>query len=127
MQIPLLKGVKNILVMKCLHIGDVLLVTPTLRAFHESYPNAKLCVLVNSGAEEMLHGNPYVDEIIIYHRPRGCGFKRRVVIEWHLLRKIRKGNFDLAVDLTGGDHPSILGWLSGAKYRIGPYPDQKGW
>ena len=126
MQTPLLKGVKNILVMKCLHIGDVLLITPTLRALNEAYPNAKLYILVNSGTEEMLQGNPYIDEIIIYHRPRGRGFKRRVAIEWLLLREIRKRSFDLTVDLTGGDHPSILGWLSGAKYRIGPYPERKG-
>ena len=77
-----LKDVKNILVMKCLHIGDVLLITPTLRALNESYPNSKLYVLVNSGTEEMLQGNPYVDGLIIYHRPRGCGFKKRLPIEW---------------------------------------------
>jgi len=119
-------NVQRILVMKFLHIGDVLLITPTLRDLREAFPQAKLVVLVNQGTEEMLQGNPMIDEVLVYHRRRRCGPLGRLKIEKDLLKMIRSYHFDLTVDLTGGDRPALLGFLSGARFRVGPHPEGKG-
>ncbi|HEX9759161.1 MAG TPA: putative lipopolysaccharide heptosyltransferase III [Nitrospiria bacterium] len=112
--------------MKFLHIGDVLLITPTIRALHEFFPKAELVVLVNQGTEEMLQGNPLINEIMVYHRRKGCGPVERLKTEIDLLKRIRNNPFDLTVDLTGGDRPAFLGFLSGARIRVGPHPEGKG-
>jgi len=119
-------NIQRILVMKFLHIGDVLLITPTLRVLRESFPQAELVVLVNQGTEEILQGNPLIDEVIVYRRRRGCGPLERFKIEKDLLKMIRNHHFDLTVDLTGGDRPALLGFFSGARFRVGPHPEGKG-
>jgi heptosyltransferase-3 len=61
-------AVKRILVIKLRHVGDVLLTVPVFRALRENFPDAHLAALVNSGTEEVLSGNPLIDEIIVFDR-----------------------------------------------------------
>ena len=51
-----LSKVKKILVIKFKHIGDVLLMVPTIRALRERFPKAHIACLINKGTEEMLTG-----------------------------------------------------------------------
>ncbi len=123
------KDVKKILVIKLRHIGDVLLTVPTLRALKrggalDGGASPSVSVLVNSGTEEMLTGNPLVDEVIPLKR--GVGFSGRISGELGFVREIRKRSFDMTVDLTGGDRAAIVGFLSGARYRLGCVPGRKG-
>jgi heptosyltransferase-3 len=109
---------RNILAIKLRYLGDVLLATPTLHALKAAYPAAQLSVLVNRGTEQMLHGNPHVDEIIPLDRGsiiEQCGFA------WQIRRK----RFDTVVDLTDGDRAAFLAWISGAAVRIGFNADQR--
>ncbi len=117
------EGTKKILVIKLRHIGDVLLTVPTIRALKESFPGSEVSVLVNSGTEEMLEGNPLVKEVIRYDRSvKGLPAARRMAAEARLVKRLRSEKFDMTVDLTGGDRPALLGFLSGARYRLGYRP-----
>lgn len=112
--------IKKILVIKLRHIGDVLLTVPVFRALRETFPHAHISALVNSGTEEVLSGNSLIDEILRLDR----GIKRlssmeRYLREINFLKEIRKKDFDMTVDLTGGDRASIISFLSGAKYKLG--------
>jgi len=121
------KNVKNILVIKLRNIGDVLLTVPAIRALRETFPEARVAVLVNPGTEAMLRGNPLVDEIIILNReenPKGLAGK--VLGGLGFIRTLRTKDFDMTVDLTGGDRAAIAGFLTGARYRLGPKPAGKG-
>jgi len=62
------QGVRKVLVIKLRHIGDVLLTVPVFRALREHFPNAHIAALVNSGTEEVLRGNPLIDEILLFER-----------------------------------------------------------
>jgi len=42
------------------------------------------------------------------------------------IRTLRAKHFDMTVDLTGGDRAAIAGFLTGARYRLGPAPAGKG-
>jgi ADP-heptose:LPS heptosyltransferase len=55
----------NILVIKLRYIGDVLLATPTLRAIKAARPDVRITMMVNRGTEDVLSGNPDVDEIMV--------------------------------------------------------------
>ncbi|MBI5236468.1 MAG: putative lipopolysaccharide heptosyltransferase III [Deltaproteobacteria bacterium] len=116
-------GVKNILVIKLRHIGDVLLCVPAIRALKESFPASRVSVLVNPGTEEMLTENPLVDEVISLDRG-ASGLKRLHQVQQ--AAALRGRRFDMTVDLTGGDRAAFLGFLTGARYRLGYDPVGEG-
>jgi heptosyltransferase-3 len=116
---PDFHGVHKILVIKLRHIGDVLLTVPVFRALRERFPQAHIAALVNSGTEQVLAGNPLLDEIIIYDRTmKKLPLHRRYMKELAFLRSIRSRGFDLTVDLTSGDRAALLSFVSGAKTRF---------
>ncbi|MEK6531154.1 MAG: putative lipopolysaccharide heptosyltransferase III [Deltaproteobacteria bacterium] len=113
------KDVEKILVMKLRHIGDVLLCVPAIRAIRESFPNAHIAALVNSGTEEMLALNPLLDEVICYKR----GMKKLFLVnrmreEIRFIKELKAKGFDMTVDLTGGDRAALTGFFIGARYRL---------
>ena len=114
------KGVKKILVMKFRHIGDVLLIVPVIRALKETFPDASVTVLVNRGTEDVLAGNPLIDELVtLERRVKELSVVERYINEIRFIKKIRSKGFDMTVDLTGGDRAAILSCVSGAGYRLG--------
>jgi heptosyltransferase-3 len=121
------KNIKKILVIKFRHIGDVLLTIPTIRALKETFPDAGVSVLVNSGTEDVLSGNSVIDELIVFDRAiKNLPTVRRYIKEINFLKKIMAGGFDITVDLTGGDRAAIVSFLSGARYRLAADPGKKG-
>lgn len=113
------QSVGKILVIKLRHIGDVLLSAPAIRALKESFPGAKVSVLINSGTEDVLSGNPAIDELIIFDRSiKKLPFISRIAKEVVFLRRIRAKGFDMAVDLTSGDRAAILSYFSRRKIQI---------
>lgn len=120
------KDIKKILVIKLRHIGDVLLTVPVFRALKETFPNARISALVNKGTEDVLTGNPIIEEIITFDRGiKKAPFLRRYLREVGFLRNIIQRRFDMTIDLTGGDRGAITSFLSRARYRIG-WESQKG-
>lgn len=121
------KNIKKILVIKFRHIGDVLLTVPAIRALKETFPGSNISVLVNSGTEDVLAGNPVIDELIVFDRAvKGLSAVKRYIKEIGFLKGIRARDFDMSVDLTGGDRAAIVSFLSGARYRIAWNPGKKG-
>jgi len=119
----LFEGTKKILVIKLRHIGDVLLTVPAVRALKESFPGSEVWALVNSGTGDMLEGNPLVKEVICYERAvKGLPAGARLAAEARLVKMLRREKFDMTVDLTGGDRPALLGFATGARYRLGYRP-----
>ena len=103
---------KKILVIKLRYLGDVLLCTPVLRALRQTYPHAQLVYLVNPGTEEILHGNPDIDEILLLPRTD-------LMSQVRFFREIRSRGFDCVLDLTDGDRSAIITAMTGASMRIG--------
>ncbi len=119
------KNIKNILVIKLRHIGDVLLSAPVFRALKQSFPEAHISALVNSGTEAVLAGNPFIDKIIVFDREiKKMNLLKRYGKEFRFLKNLRADGFDMTVDLTGGDRAAIISFFSGAKYRLGWRPDK---
>lgn len=123
-----LEGVERILIIKLRQIGDTLLTVPAIRAVRERYPSAFIAVLVAAGSEAMLTGNPLINEVIVYDRTRRReSFLAKAQKEISFVREIRRRRFDLVIDLTSGDRPALLGYLSGARYRVGSEPKKGFW
>src|SRR5579875_712271 len=63
-QVTLPAGAR-ILVVKMAGIGDLLLATPALRALRETYPQARIDLLVTPASADLLAGWEIIDEIIV--------------------------------------------------------------
>jgi heptosyltransferase-3 len=116
----------KILIIKLKHIGDVLMATPAISALRERFPNAYISMLVTKGTEEMITGNPKIDEVIVFNRFRESTLTQRIIKEIGFAFGIRKRKFDLIIELGFGDREAIYGLISGAKLRIGFDPEGKG-
>lgn len=121
------KDIKKILVIKFRHIGDVLLISPAIRALKENFPESDISVLVNSGTEEVLSGLPAVSELMVFDRKiKELPGLPKYMKELLFVKEIRSKGFDMAVDLTGGDRAAIVSFMSGARYRLALDPEGQG-
>ncbi len=122
-----METVERILIIKLRQIGDVLLAVPTIRAVRERYPVATIAVCVASGTEEMLTGNPLLNEVIVFDREgKGENVFGRIWREICFVFALRARGFDMTIDLTSGDRAAILSFLSGARFRIAADPGRSG-
>ncbi len=110
---------KNILLIKLRYLGDVVLCTPLLPLVRKRFPGATITFLVNPGAAEVLEGNPYLDAV--WELPRQSWWQQLKFIQ-----QIRARDFDVVIDLTDGDRPAFLAWVTGAPVRLG-YNREKRW
>jgi heptosyltransferase-3 len=119
--------IRRILAIKLKQMGDVVLTVPALRAIRQTYPEAYLAVMVNSGTEEVLKGIDWIDEVLVFDRDWKKGpFWRRAARQWAFVREIRRRRFDLVIQMTKGDRGAITAWLSGAPIRAGVDPQGRG-
>lgn len=109
----------RLLFIKLKHIGDALLLTPTLVAVRERHPASEIWVVVRKGSEGILAGCPAIDRILTTSAPE-AGNRRWN--EWirgiNLVRQLRRQRFDYAFELSDGDRGRWLAWLSGARERV---------
>lgn len=120
------KNIQRILLIRLRNIGDVLLMVPTIRAFRESFPRAHIAALVNAGTEEMLTGNPLLDEVLVFDpKWKELSFEKHWRRELAFVAEVRRRGFDLAVNLTEGDRGAFLCLASGAPYKVGIYHKNK--
>ena len=113
--------VKKILVIKLRHIGDVLLTVPVFRALREAFPGSIITALVNKGTEDVLTGNPLLNEVLTFDRNiKKLPSLKRYLKEKDFLGEVRARGFDMTIDLTSGDRAAVISLVSGARYRIGP-------
>jgi len=112
-------AIQKILIIKLRYIGDVLLATPTLRAIKAAWSDVRVTMMVNRGTEDVLLGNPDLDEIIVLD-------KGSLTAQSRLIAGLRHRRFDTVIDLTDGDRSAFLSWVSGAPVRIG-FNDEHRW
>jgi heptosyltransferase-3 len=120
----------RLLFVKLKHIGDALLLTPTLVATRAQYPNAEIWVVVRQGTEGILAGCPVIDRLITVapneNDQRGLGSLWRDLCT---LLRLRSQRFDYAFELTDGDRSRWLAGLSRARHRCANAHDRSldGW
>lgn len=59
---------RRILVVKPADLGDLLFVTPALRALRRSFPQARIELLAPPSSAPLLQGCPYLDEILVFDK-----------------------------------------------------------
>ena len=120
----------RLLFVKLKHIGDALILTPTLVAARAQYPNAEIWVVVRKGTEGILAGCSAIDHLISVapneNDQRGLGSLWRDLCT---LLSLRRKCFDYAFELSDGDRSRWFAGLSRARHRCANsnHPSLNGW
>jgi heptosyltransferase-2 len=110
------KGFRRILIMRTDRIGDVLLSTPVAKALRMKYPQAYISMVVSPYARDIVEGNPYLDEVIIYDKDAK---HKSWLRSFKFSGRLKKKKFDLAVILHPTNRVHILAFLAGIPKRLG--------
>ncbi|MFH1066352.1 MAG: putative lipopolysaccharide heptosyltransferase III, partial [bacterium] len=106
------------LLIKLNHLGDTLLLTPTIRFLRETYPDAVIDVMVRRGCETVLEGNPDISRLIAIGRSVNTATPvNRLREGWSRFQYILTQGYDFAFDLSHSDRAKLWTLLSRAKYR----------
>jgi ADP-heptose:LPS heptosyltransferase len=109
---------KRILIIKWGALGDLIAGTVAIRTVREAFPQARITLLSNKLMFEICPPGTLCDEIIVYDEKHFS-----LIEEFHILNQLRKRKFDCAVNLRWmSERSAFLGWLSGAKVRVGAGP-----
>src|SRR5450755_2476317 len=121
----------HILVVKLAGIGDLLLATPALRALRESYPQARIDLLVTPDSAGLLNGWEVIDNIIVLDKYLFDSPQQMVLHPAILLRlttlwnTLRAGHYDavlllhhLTLPFGRLKHQALMR-ATGAKWRVG--------
>ncbi len=132
----------NILVLAEGQLGDLLLLTPALRALKSAFSESRTTVLILQrrggkssdagdpgpvrkadprGTAGVLTSNAAVDRVFELHRGSLRALKgvHRVRAESGVIRWVRSQKFDTAICTFPEDRFAVLAYLSGAKLRVG--------
>jgi heptosyltransferase-3 len=125
---PSLENVKKALVIKLRHHGDVLLTSPLFTVLKDTLaPDAQIDAYIYHDTLSMLSGHPAITQFHTYDKKwKKLSFLRRLIREMQLLRQIRKGRYDLVINLTEGDRGAIVAKTCGASIRVGVDPGEQG-
>ena len=111
-----LPNVKRVLIVRTDRIGDVLLSTPVIKALRYYCPGAYIAIMVRPYAADIVIGNPYLDEVIIYD-------KDAIHNSWQESMKfaleLRKKKFDLALILHPTNRVHLITFFAGITRRVG--------
>ena len=110
----------KILLVRLREIGDVVFTTPAIRALRQHFPDAHLTYVVEPAAAPIVLDNPLLNDVRVAP-------KRGLAADIALGVRLRREQYDLAIDFHGGPRASLLTWLSGARERIGYDVSGRGW
>lgn len=108
----------NILLIQLGDIGDVVLTTPTIRAVKETYPGARVSILVFKPYGSLLAADPNIYEVVETTRTRGP-LIRRLHESLVFALSLRQKHYDFVIDLRTGDRGAILSFFTRAPVRVG--------
>lgn len=116
---------KKVLFIEIWGIGDLVMMTPALKAARNLFSSAEVTLLAKSFAVDLLQSESLVDKYILFNIP-WTKFKGKYRFwEWdwiglvRVIKILRKEKFDLALDARGDFRNNLLSFLIGAKRRIG--------
>lgn len=107
---------KRILIARTDRIGDVVLSLPAIKAVRSEFPDAHIAVIVQPRIDDLLKGNPYIDEIIVYDKnKRHKGIFKNI----SFIKQLRAKKFDTALILHSTKRINLLCFLAGIPRRVG--------
>ncbi len=92
----------KILIIKLGAMGDVLRTTPLLTALKKQHPRSKIAWLVDARSQEVLKGNPLIDELIVYSE-KNLGRLEKEYFDWALNLDKDEEALDAVMRISAGE------------------------
>ena len=100
---------RNILIIKPGAVGDLLQLTPAIRALKKRFPAARITLLVgNTATADMFRHDPWLHDVVVFDRR---GEHRTLSAKLKLWQRLRAGRFDLVVNYQ---RSNLKAWLLAA-------------
>ncbi len=105
---------KKILIVQTAFIGDVILITPLIRATRELYPEAAIDALVVPAAAKLLQHNPHLRQVLSYPK-RQSPLKAMQT----MIRELKSRQYDMAISPHSSGRTHLLLYLAKIPMRVG--------
>ncbi len=93
---------RRMLAIKLADLGDVLNITPALRALRQTFPNCQLDALVNPHTAMILEDSGLVDEVVLFPKTRFEGMAALKPTAWgplaRYMRMLRRRGYDTVIN-----------------------------
>lgn len=109
----------RVCIIKPSSLGDVVHALPILAALRGRWPSSHLTWVVNRPFQDVLRGHPDLDELIVYDRAGGGIDPLGILAAAKLFRRLRRGRFDLTIDLQGLLRSALMTAATRAAVRVG--------
>jgi len=112
--------IKRLLVLDLGQVGDVIMSFPALQSIREGFPTAEITVLAGKTPAELIDELRLADKVIAVDRVallRGNKLSSIGKI-LKLVAEIRRLRFEFIIDLHSLHESNLLGYISGAKFRL---------
>jgi len=107
---------RRILVVRTDKIGDVVLSTPVIKNLRRYFPNSYIAMMVSPNTKELVEGNPYLDEVIVYDKENE---HKGWFASLRFSRYLKKKRFDLAIILHPTNRVHLVTFFAGIPQRVG--------
>jgi ADP-heptose:LPS heptosyltransferase len=118
---------KEILLVNLTRMGDLIQTTPVMEGLKESYPGARITLLVNSVFAEICQDLPFIDRLLAFDKP---AFRRMILGEERSLvdcyreleafiDSVNDTGYDLAINFTPSGESAVLASLFRARETRG--------
>ena len=108
-----LDSISRILVVQYRQIGDVLLSTPFVRIISNNFPNSRIDFLTEAGPAQILEGNPYIHDILLFP------YRNEHLKALRFYKSLGNNKYDLVFDIQGTTGTALASLFSRAPNRIG--------
>ncbi len=105
---------KKIIIVQTAFIGDVILITPLIKAVKELFPSALLDVMVIPQTSGALENNPNINRIVLFDKR-----KNKISAFVKTLMLLRKNKYDIAISPHSSLTTALLLYYAGIPMRIG--------
>ncbi len=106
----------RILITRADRIGDLVLSTSIFPEIRKKYPKAFLACLTFVENREIVEGNPYLDQTILYDKK---GREKSLWGQILFAQKMAGMKFDVVIHLHATNRMHVMTWLAGIPVRIG--------
>jgi ADP-heptose:LPS heptosyltransferase len=114
----------DILLIQFKPAGDVLLLTPVVKAIKTEFPSGRISFLVNEKESILIKDFPLIDNLILlkkFSRKGIVNYFRYIFYNISVIKKIRGMKLDVVIDFIGNPKSALITLFSGAYVRIGRY------
>jgi ADP-heptose:LPS heptosyltransferase len=113
-------GIKKILAIRFMRLGDVTLLLPALAHLKAFYPESRLTLLTDERCAPLAEMCPSIDEVMTVNRLGMRDGPRLPALNdmAKLVADVRRRRFDLVIDFLSFRETNLLAWLSRAPHRL---------